>query len=147
MRDAPPDGMVVLLDPFGRPSGVAPKSTVHHERTPLHLAFSCYVVGADDRVLLTRRAASKPTWPSVWTNACCGHPRPGETLREAVQRHLRDELGVAPAAMALAVPDFTYRAVMANGTVEHEVCPVVVAMIDAPVCLAPNEADAQEWIA
>ena len=53
-------------------------------------------------------------------------PPPGETLRAAVARRLRDELGVAPSGMALAVPDFTYRAVMDNGIVEHELCPVVV---------------------
>ena len=74
----------------------------------------------------TRRAASKATWPGVWTNACCGHPQLGETLRAAVTRRLREELGVTADGIGVAVADFTYRAVMANGVVEHEVCPVVV---------------------
>ena len=35
---------VVLLDAPGHPSGTLPKGDVHHEHTPLHLAFSCHVV-------------------------------------------------------------------------------------------------------
>ena len=137
---------MVLLDAHGRPCGTAPKSAVHHTATPLHLAFSCYVVDAEGRVLLTRRAGAKATWPATWTNACCGHPQPGETLRQAVERHLRAELGMEADRMALALPDFTYRAVMDNGIVEHELCPVVVATASGDVTLAAEEADAAEWV-
>jgi isopentenyl-diphosphate delta-isomerase len=102
---------VVLLDGAGVPSATADKALVHHRATPFHLGFSCYVV-RDGDVLMTRRAATKRTWPGVWTNSCCGHPRPGETLRAAVARHLRDELGVQATAMTLAMGDFVYRATM-----------------------------------
>ncbi|HEX6423432.1 MAG TPA: isopentenyl-diphosphate Delta-isomerase [Acidimicrobiales bacterium] len=137
---------VVLLDPYGRPSGSQPKSAVHHTCTPLHLAFSCHVVAPDGRVLLTRRAATKPTWPSTWSNACCGHPQPGETLRRAVARRLGEELGLSPLRLGLAIPDFAYRAAMAGGTVEHELCPVVVAEVDGHAVPDPREVDGVEWI-
>ena len=136
---------VVLLDEWGTARGTIAKRDAHDASTPLHLAFSCYVVDAAGRVLLTRRAATKRTWPSVWTNACCGHPRVGESLRDAVRRHLRTELNAAPTAMSLALGDFVYRATMGDGTMEHEWCPVVVATIDADAEPNPDEVDDLEW--
>lgn len=122
------------------------KPLVHTDLTPLHLAFSCHVVDRRGAVLLTRRSDRKRTWPGVWSNACCGHPRLNETLREAVERHVRSELGVGVARMTMAIDDFTYRAQMANRIVEHELCPVVVAEIDGCPILNPDESDAAEWV-
>jgi isopentenyl-diphosphate delta-isomerase type 1 len=141
---APPAAAhVVLLDHRGRPAGTAEKAGVHHRATPLHLAFSCYVLDRRGRTLITQRSARKPTWPGVWTNSCCGHPRMGETLREAVSRHLSCELGLTPARMALAIGDFTYRAAMDDGTLEHELCPVLVAEVDGE--LRPDEHEVDDW--
>ena len=137
---------VVLLDRHGRPCGSAPKWTVHRADTPLHLGFSCYVFDANGRVLLTQRASTKPTWPSVWSNACCGHPAPGEDVTEAVRRHLFDELGLVPSRLRCAIPDFTYRAEMDDGIVEHELCPTFVAEVEGPLCADPDEVDAYEWV-
>ena len=78
---------VVLLDPSGAPIGSMEKSRVHGVDTPLHLAFSCYGFDGDGRMLLTRRALAKRTWPGVWTNTCCGHPSPGEGWPQHVFVH------------------------------------------------------------
>ena len=137
---------VVLLDAQGRAIGSMPKRSVHGPDTPLHLGFSCHVVGHDGRLLLTRRAETKTTWPATWTNGCCGHPLPGESLRDAVTRRLRDELGLVPGRMALALPDFIYRAVMDNGIVEHELCPVVVAEVEGAPRPNPDEVDDAVWV-
>jgi geranylgeranyl diphosphate synthase, type I len=139
------DDDVVLLDAWGRPSGSAPKSLVHSTTTPLHLAFSCHLVGRDGRVLLTRRALTKRTWPGVWTNACCGHPRPGEPMVDAVRRRVAEELGVVAGDIRCVVPDFAYRATMDDGLVEHELCPVFVARVDAPLSPDPTEVDDVRW--
>ena len=99
------DVWVVLLDAERRPIGAQLKSEVHHADTPLHLAFSVHVVDDDDNTLLTRRALTKRTWPGVWSNACCGHPAPGELLIEAVGRRLVSELGLVAQSASLALPD------------------------------------------
>jgi isopentenyl-diphosphate delta-isomerase type 1 len=137
---------VVLLDSLGRPRGVLPKAIAHSQHTPLHLAFSCHVVRADGAVLLSRRATTKRTWPGVWSNACCGHPQAGESLRDAVSRRLREELGLRPVRLEIAVPDFAYRAEMADGTIEHELCPVVLAEVDGSPLPDPTEVDDVDWI-
>jgi isopentenyl-diphosphate Delta-isomerase len=139
----PAPEQVVLLDERGRPCGVADKATVHGATTPLHLAFSCYGFDAAGRVLVTRRAADKRTFPLVWTNTCCGHPGPGEDPDDAVARRLTDELGVVPRDLTLVLPDFAYRA--SDGVVEeNERCPVWVCRLDADPDPAPGEV--AEWV-
>lgn len=135
--------LVVLLDEQLRPAGTAPKSTVHGPDTPLHLAFSCYLLRPSGEVLLTRRALAKRTWPGVWTNACCGHPGPGEAGADAVVRRVRQELGLAVTGLRLVLPDFRYRAVAADGTVENELCPVWAAEVDGDP--EPDPAEVLEW--
>jgi isopentenyl-diphosphate Delta-isomerase len=137
---------VVLLDEQGRSIGITDKSTVHDRQTPLHLAFSCYVFAADGRFLLTQRASSKRTWPGVWTNSCCGHPAPGEPMVAAITRRLTDELGLPVRAIDLVLPRFRYRAVMDNGVVENELCPVFRAVTDATPHPDPAEVDAVDWV-
>ncbi len=140
------DDPVVLLDDAGSPVGQAPKSVVHHDDTPLHLAFSCYVVDPTGQLLVTTRAASKPSFPGVVTNTVCGHPKPGEDLAEAVRRRARSELGVEVRSLRLVLPDFRYRAVM-NGLVEHELCPVFVGFVDDDALAAdPLEVDDAQWV-
>lgn len=136
---------VVLLDDDGRPIGQALKTEVHTASTPLHLAFSCYGFDGSNRLLLTRRAESKLTFPGVWTNTCCGHPVPGERPEDAVRRRLRDELGVTAQHVVCALPDFRYRAEM-NGIEENEVCPVFLCRITTEPEPSPDEVAEARWI-
>lgn len=141
-----PDEQVVLLDDDGTVIGTTLKSTVHGADTPLHLAFSCHVRDADGRLLVTRRALSKRTWPGVWTNSFCGHPAPGEDLPTAVARRAYDELGVTLTDLRLVLPDFRYRAVDAAGVVENEICPVFTAVTLDDVQPDPDEVAEHRWI-
>jgi len=137
---------VVLLDDARRPVGTMPKAAVHGTDTPLHLAFSVYVFHADGRFLTTRRATSKPTWGGVWSNSCCGHPQPGEPPADAARRRVREELGLVPLSLELVLADFAYRAVSPEGLVEHEVCPVFVAVVDTDPQPDPSEVAQWTWV-
>jgi len=147
-RDPGPE-QVVLLDRMHRPVGVMAKSEVHTTRTPLHLAFSCYLFDAAGRLLVTRRALSKSTWAGVWTNTVCGHPGPGEDMADAVVRRSARELGVAVdgARLERVLPDFSYRAVDAGGVVENEVCPVFTGRLDTDPVPDPDEVAEWRWVA
>ncbi len=137
---------VVLLDAAGRPCGTAPRESIHSTDTPLHLAFSCYLFDTDGLVLMTRRALTKRSWPGVWTNSFCGHPRPGESVTDAAHRHALAELGVTLEQVEVVLPDFRYRATDAHGTVENEMCPVLVATTRDRVVPDPAEVVEHAWV-
>jgi isopentenyl-diphosphate delta-isomerase type 1 len=135
---------VVLVNEEGTPVGVASRTEVHSDITPLHLAFSTYLFNARGEVLLTRRALSKKTWPGVWTNSCCGHPRPAESLGDAARRRIREELGLTVGPLVPLLPDFRYRAIDASGIVENEICPVFAGYVtdEDP---EPDPREVAEW--
>jgi isopentenyl-diphosphate delta-isomerase type 1 len=99
----------ILVDESDNVAGAASKLDCHrfspakgsHGR--LHRAFSVFLFDRSGRLLLQQRAASKITFPGVWTNTCCSHqlhgqPEPGEVDdREQVAK-----LGEAPGAVAAA---------------------------------------------
>ncbi|GGF35687.1 isopentenyl-diphosphate Delta-isomerase [Subtercola lobariae] len=136
---------VVLLSDAGLPIGVADKALVHTSHTALHLAFSCHIFDEAGRILVTRRALTKRTWPGVWTNSFCGHPGPDEGMESAVRRRAAAELGVTLASLELALPDFRYRAVDASGVVENEICPVYVATLTDALAPNPDEVAETQW--
>ncbi|MGX9138609.1 isopentenyl-diphosphate Delta-isomerase [Corynebacterium striatum] len=139
--------LVVLAGSDGLPAGTADKAAVHTTDTPLHFAFSAWVL-REGKVLVTRRALSKKTWPGVWTNAFCGHPAPGEENAAAVIRRAHFELGLAISEVREVLPDFSYRAVDSSGIVEHEICPVFLVELAPRVEPQPNpdEVDSYEWV-
>ncbi len=141
------DDVVVLVDDDGTPTGTAPRRSVHTARTPLHLAFSTYLQDGEGRVLLTRRALTKATWPGVWTNSVCGHLRPGETAAEAAQRRVPEEIGAPVTGLETVLPHFRYQAVDASGLHENELCPVLTGTID-PDEVTPDPAEICEtaWV-
>lgn len=138
---------VVLVDDLGNTLGSADKATVHTETTALHFAFSCHVYDAEGRVLVTRRALTKRTWPGVWTNSFCGHPAPGERAEDALARRALVELGITVTDVAPVLPGFRYRAVDASGIVENEICPVFSAVTTDVVNPNPDEVVEWEWMA
>jgi len=137
---------VVLLSPDGTEIGRVAKDAVHGADTPLHLAFSCYLLDDDGRLLVTRRALSKRSWPGVWTNSFCGHPLPGESVADAVRRHAVRELGVQLEELRLELPLFRYRAEDPSGVVEHELCPVYTARIASELQPSPAEVMEHVWV-
>jgi isopentenyl-diphosphate Delta-isomerase len=63
-----------------------------------------------------------------------------------VARRSVQELGAPVTAVAPLLPDFRYRAVMADGTVENEICPVFSARLAGDLDPDPTEIDDHRWI-
>lgn len=134
---------VILVDAFDREIGVAPKLPVHRSGL-LHRAFSVFVTDETGRMLLQRRAASKYHSPGLWSNTCCGHPRPGEHTIDAAMRRLNEEMGIQ--CELVPVASFLYRARLDHELFEHELDHVFVGSTDRqPVC-DPNEVSEFRWV-
>ena len=84
-------------------------------------------------MLLQKRSAEKYHSGGLWTNACCSHPRQGEELSEAVERRLKEELGVRMPVEELY--SFVYRAQFENGLTEYEYDHVFLGEYDGEIRL------------
>ena len=136
---------VILVDEAGHEIGSAEKLEAHCNGGRLHLAFSIVLFNRRGETLLQRRSERKYHFGGLWTNACCGHPRPGEVLAEAARRRLREELGVS--TELCAVFSFLYQATdPGSGLSEHELDHVFVGQLDDEPQPDPDEIDDLRWI-
>ena len=83
--------MVILVDKNDTPLGVMEKMEAH-KKGLLHRAVSAFIFNEKGEMLLQKRAESKYHSAGLWTNACCSHPRPKESLEQATHRRLLEEL-------------------------------------------------------
>lgn len=131
---------VVLVDTQDREIGAADKLQAHREGA-LHRAFSIFVFNARGQLLLQKRARAKYHSGGLWTNTCCGHPRPAEPLDQAARRRLREEMGFD--CRLDPVFSFTYNARVGDGLIEHEYDHVFIGQFDGNP--APNPAEVEDW--
>src|SRR5262245_66331917 len=103
---------VTLVDADDRPLGTMEKLQAHVEGR-LHRAFSVFVFDRAGRLLLQRRSEAKYHSAGLWSNTCCGHPRPDEPLEAAASRRLLEEMGFRAALRPLF--RFVYRAEIGPG--------------------------------
>lgn len=133
---------LVLVDDDDRETGTAEKLDAHR-RGLLHRAFSVIVWDANGRQLLQKRAAGKYHSGGLWTNACCGHPRPGETIEDAARRRMGEEMGFTCPLECLGT--VRYQAMFDSGLSEHEIVHIFRGRYDGPVKPDPAEAEGYQW--
>jgi isopentenyl-diphosphate delta-isomerase len=79
----------------------------------------------------------------LWTNTCCSHPSPGETVIEAANRRLQEEMGMQTFLSTLF--HFTYFAELDNQLIEHELDHVLIGHSDDEPKLNPLEVSEYRW--
>lgn len=143
----PRQDKIIFVDEHGQFTGeTGPKLDSHNATTKLHLAFSCYVFNNQGEFLVTQRAFSKKVWPGVWTNSVCGHPAPGEEIIDAIKRRLDYELGMSAKEIQVLLPKYMYRTPPYNGIIEHEFCPVYIALATSEPQPNPEEVAEYKWM-
>ena len=118
---------VILVDENDRETGTAEKMEAHRKGL-LHRAFSVFIFNHQNQMLIHQRAIKKYHSGGKWTNACCGHPRPGEDTKMAATRRLAEEMGMQ--CTLIEKFSFIYKAQLDNALTEHEVDHVFFGISD-----------------
>ena len=135
---------LILVDEADRRLGFMSKAQCHAGRGVLHRAFSLLIFNDGGELLIQQRAASKRLWPMYWSNSCCSHPRADETLEEATERRLHEELGIRCPLHFLF--KFQYQAQFDATGAENELCSVFVGRSRGPVRANADEIHDWRWI-
>jgi isopentenyl-diphosphate delta-isomerase len=141
--------LVELVDERGRAAGSCTVAWAHTVPGRLHRAFSVLLFDASGRTLLQRRAAVKTRFPLLWSNACCGHPEPGQSVTAAAAIRLGEELGIRldPHELTEAGVHHYHAGDPATGRVEHEWDHVVLGRVEGePPNPDPAEIDDYAWV-
>jgi isopentenyl-diphosphate Delta-isomerase len=131
---------VILVNEQDEQVGSMEKMEAHYKGA-LHRAFSVFIFNNKGEMLLQQRAITKYHSGGLWTNACCSHPRPGESTNEGADRRLQEELGFSTSITKIF--DFKYNASFNNGLIEHEFDHVYVGNFQGQV--KPNPSEVQDY--
>jgi len=134
---------VVLVDKNDNQIGLMPKMEAH-QKGILHRAFSIFIINSQNQILLQKRSANKYHSAGLWTNTCCSHPREGENIIDAGSRRLHEEMGIKT-DLKVAF-NFTYKAELENGLIEHEYDHVLIGKFNGTPKLNKDEAEDWKWI-
>jgi isopentenyl-diphosphate delta-isomerase len=131
---------VILVDTNDKAVGTMGKMEAH-QKGILHRAFSILLFDDEGKMLLQKRSQNKYHSSGLWTNACCSHPVPGEALKDATRRRLREEMGIdlQPAFSHT----FIYKAQLDNGLIEHELDHVFIGTFNGVPRI--NKKEVEEW--
>lgn len=133
---------VILVDTQDNEIGQMEKMEAH-EKAILHRAFSVFAMNDKNEILLQQRALHKYHSGGLWTNTCCSHPRAGETVTQAAERRLQEEMGFT--CPVTPVFSFIYKAELDQGLTEHELDHVCIARWNEDPVVNPDEVASFLW--
>lgn len=134
---------VIIVDEEDQLIGFEEKLKAHKEGKR-HRAFSLYILNSKGELLLQKRAQEKYHSGGLWTNSCCGHPRPAESVEHAVHRRLEEENGMRSRIRKILTT--TYTITLDNGLIENEVLHIFIGNTDQEPALNPQEAQDYKYI-
>ncbi|MEX2707291.1 MAG: isopentenyl-diphosphate Delta-isomerase [Candidatus Freyrarchaeum guaymaensis] len=135
--------MVILVDENDTEIGAEEKLKAHRDGK-LHRAFSIFIFNSEGEMLLQKRAKSKYHSGGLWSNACCSHPRPGESLEQAAHRRLQEEMGF-DCDLQKAF-HFVYKTKLDNDLTEYEFDHVFIGNYEGEIKVNPDEAEDFKWV-
>jgi isopentenyl-diphosphate Delta-isomerase len=131
---------VILVDLEDNAIGTMEKMEAH-KKGALHRAFSILVFNSKGEMLIQKRAKTKYHSGGLWTNTCCSHPLPQESIEATVRKRLNYEMGID------IVPEFLYKFIyqtnLDHHLIEHEVDHVFTAIFNGVPQI--NLEEVEDW--
>ena len=134
---------IILVDKNDKEIGTEFKIKAHKEGK-LHRAFSIFIFNSQKNFLLQKRSSKKYHSGGLWTNTCCSHPSPGETILSAAHRRLKEEMGFD--CDLTKIFSFIYRTKLDKGLIEHELDHVLSGNFNGKPNINIEEAEDFKWI-
>lgn len=134
---------VILVDENDKVVGSMGKLEAHKNGN-LHRAFSIFIFNSDKELLLQQRAHVKYHSAGLWTNTCCGHPRPDEDILKAATRRLHEETGLSVELNKIF--HFKYKATLPENLIEHEIDHVFIGYTNKAPLLIKEEAEMYKYM-
>jgi isopentenyl-diphosphate delta-isomerase len=134
---------IILVDENDKEIGAEEKIKAHREGK-LHRAFSILVFNPKGEMLLQKRSERKYHSGGLWTNACCSHPRFGETIEKAVHRRLKEEMGFD--CRLKKIFSIKYKIKLDNNFSENEFDHVFIGKFKGDPEPDPDEVSGWKWI-
>ncbi|MBK7213241.1 MAG: isopentenyl-diphosphate Delta-isomerase [Bacteroidales bacterium] len=134
---------VVLVNESDTVTGQMEKMEAHL-KGQLHRAISVLIFNSKGEFLLQQRSFAKYHTPGLWSNTCCSHPRPSESVPEAAARRLMEEMGLD--CELKKGFEFVYKADFPNGLIEFEYDHVYFGYTNNDPVINPEEAHAFKWM-
>ena len=83
-----------IVTPQGKPVGKAPRSLCHGNPNLLHPVIHVHVFNSNGDLWLQKRAQNKVIQPGLWDTSVGGHVMHQESIEQALQREIQEELGI-----------------------------------------------------
>ncbi len=85
-----------LVDKNDKVLGSIARQQAHNDRTKIHRSVYVVVTNSSKQILLQKRSKRKDTFPGFWAMSVGGHVTYGQTYEQAVEREIKEELGITP---------------------------------------------------
>lgn len=124
-----------IVNRNGKVIGIRPRAEIHGNPALIHRVVHVLVFNRKAELLLQKRSMNKDVAPGKWDTSVGGHVNPGEELLEAVNREMKEELGIT-----ICEPEFLYTYIHSN-PYESEIVHTYSCIYDKEVSFNRDEID------
>jgi len=100
---------IEIVDNNGNVIGTAARDVVHGNNSLLHRVVHALIFDDTNKLLLQKRSSNKDVAPGLWDTSVGGHVDLGETITQALEREIKEELGIT-----MINPKFLYSYIHSN---------------------------------